>query len=163
MLTAAILTVSDMGSQGKREDTSGQAIADVLSAHDFRIVRRGIVPDESEIIRERLIQWCDAGDVDLVVTTGGTGLGLRDVTPEATSAVIERPVPGISEAMRMDTLKKTPMSMISRGVSGVRKRCLIVNLPGSTKAVRECLDIVLPVIPHAVQLLKGQTSAHPTS
>ncbi len=161
MFKLGILTISDSGAQGKREDTSGQAIAEIMSSHDFKVVRREIIPDEKDLIQQKLIQWCDSKEIDLVLTTGGTGLGPRDVTPEATSPVIERPVPGISEAIRMETLKKTPMSMISRGVSGVRGRCLIINLPGSPKAVRECLEIALPVIPHALDLLRGKTSSHP--
>ncbi len=158
----AILTISDMGARGQREDTSGQAIRETMSAQGFRILRHDIVPDEKDLIQQKLKGWCDGGEVDLILTTGGTGLGPRDVTPEATAAVIERPVPGIAEAIRMETLKKTPMSMISRSVAGVRGHCLIINLPGSPKAVLECMEIVLPVIPHALDLLKGQARSHPT-
>ena len=152
-----------MGAQGQREDTSGQAIREVMSAQGFRIVHHDIVPDEQDAIIQRLAQWCDSDNVDLVLTTGGTGLSPRDVTPEATSAVIDRPVPGIAEAIRMETLKKTPMAMISRSVAGVRNRCLIINLPGSPRGVKECLEVVLSVLPHALEVLKGQERSHPAT
>ncbi|MEK7873890.1 MAG: MogA/MoaB family molybdenum cofactor biosynthesis protein [Chloroflexota bacterium] len=126
-------------------------------------VRYAIVPDERERIAEVLREWADSGQVDLILTTGGTGLGPRDVTPEATRDVLDREAPGLAEAMRADTLKKTPFAMISRQVAGARGRCLIVNLPGSPKAVRECLEVVLPVLPHAVELLRGDTASHPTA
>lgn len=153
-----------MGSKGQREDTSGQTIKEIAAAKGFQVLYHEIVPDEQAIIQQKLREWCDGGKVDLILTTGGTGLGPRDVTPEATAAIIERLVPGISEAMRMETIRKTPMAMISRAVAGVRGRCLIINLPGSPKAVRECLEIVLPVVPHALEVLKSQQIyTHPTS
>ncbi len=161
MYTLAILTISDSGSQGKREDVSGKTIADMMMAKGFKVVHYQIVPDEKNQIQSKLMEWCDSGKIDLVLTTGGTGLGSRDVTPEATSAVIELTVPGIAEAMRMDSLKKTPMAMISRAVAGIRGRCLIINLPGSPKGVRECLEVALPVIPHALELLRGHTEHKP--
>ena len=161
--TLAILTISDMGARGQREDTSGRTIREVMSAQGFEIAHHDMVPDEKELIQQKLKEWCDGGEIDLVLTTGGTGLGPRDVTPEATTDVIKRPIPGIAEAMRMETLKQTPLAMISRAVAGVRGRCLIINLPGSPKAVRECLEIVLPVIPHTLEVLKGQAYSHPTS
>lgn len=152
-----------MGSRGQREDTSGQAIREVMSAQGFQVVHHNIVPDEKDIIILRLTEWCDGGEIDLVLTTGGTGLGPRDVTPQATSDVIEYAVPGIAEALRMETLKKTSMAMISRSVAGVRNRCLIINLPGSPKGVRECLEVVLPVLPHALEVLKNKAQGHPIS
>ena len=151
----AILTVSDAGSKGERADTSGDAISEIAAAAGFREVERAIVPDEKDRVSARLAQWCDGGGVDVVLTTGGTGLGPRDVTPEATRAVIEIEAPGIPEAMRMETLAKTPFAMLSRSVAGARSGCLIVNLPGSPKGVRECLDAAMPAIPHAIEMLKG--------
>ena len=114
-----------------------------------------IVPDEKELISQRLAGWCDGGEIDLVLTTGGTGLGPRDVTPEATQAVIEFEVPGIAETIRTQTLQKTPLAMLSRSVAGVRSGCLIINLPGSPTGVRECLEVAVPAIPHALEMLKG--------
>ncbi|MSQ40991.1 MAG: MogA/MoaB family molybdenum cofactor biosynthesis protein [Dehalococcoidia bacterium] len=155
MPTLGILTASDLGSQGKREDTSGQAIREMMTARGYIVVRYQVVPDDAELIRARLREWADSGEVDLVLTTGGTGLSSRDVTPEATSAVIERPVPGLAEAMRLQTMKSTPLSLLSRGVAGTRGCCLIVNLPGSPRGVRECLEVVLPALDHATEVLHG--------
>ena len=151
----AVLTISDAGSQGQRADTSGDAIVEMMSEAGFSQVRRAIVPDEGDQIMERLREWCDAGVADIVVTTGGTGLGPRDVTPEATRAVIDIEAPGIAEAMRMETLKNTPFAMLSRGVVGVRNGCLIVNLPGSPTGVRETLEVALRAIPHALEMIRG--------
>jgi molybdopterin adenylyltransferase len=156
-----ILTISDAGSKGEREDTSGDAIVEIMIALGFRIALRDIVPDEPDLISERLRDWCDAGEIDVVLTTGGTGLGPRDVTPEATRAVIELEVPGIAEAMRMLTIESTPMAMLSRSVAGIRAGCLIVNLPGSPKAVRETLAIAIQAIPHALEMIRGWRT-HPT-
>jgi len=150
-----------MGSRGLRADTSGEAIREALAQVQGQEARYAIVPDEQDQIAQVLRQWADGGQVDVILTTGGTGLGPRDVTPEATRAVLEREAPGIVEAMRAESGKRTPFAMISRQVAGVRGRCLIVNLPGSPKAVRECLEVVLPVLPHAVQLLQGDTGSHP--
>jgi len=119
-----------------------------------------VVPDELDVIRRKLVEWADGGDTDIIITTGGTGLSERDVTPEATEAVIDRPVPGIAEAMRARSLDKTPMAMLSRATAGVRGRSLIINLPGSPRAVRECLEVVLPAIPHAVDIIKGVVTEH---
>ena len=156
MFTAGILTISDKGSRGEREDKSGEAIREILSGMDVRISNYDIAPDEKQLIIEKLIKWADEDGLDVVITTGGTGLTPRDVTPEATLAVIDRTVPGFAEAMRAESLKKTPHAMLSRAVVGTRGKCLIVNLPGSPKAVRECLQVILPALPHAVETLKGQ-------
>ena len=157
----AILTISDAGSKGEREDTSGDVISEMMDREDFQELRRDIVPDEADLISGRLREWCDGGDFDLILTTGGTGLGPRDVTPEATMAVLDIEVPGIAEAMRIQTLKNTPLAMLSRSVSGVRSGCLIVNLPGSPKAVRETLEVALEAIPHGLEMVKGRRG-HPT-
>jgi molybdenum cofactor synthesis domain-containing protein len=156
MFTAGILTVSDKGSRGERQDKSGEVIREILSGMGVRIANYDIAPDEKQLIIEKLIKWADEDGLDVVITTGGTGLTPRDVTPEATLAVVDRIVPGFAEAMRAESLKKTPHAMLSRAVVGTRGKCLIVNLPGSPKAVRECLQVILPALPHAVETLKGQ-------
>ena len=156
MFTVGILTISDKGWRGERQDTSGEAIHEILSRIDVRIMNRDIVPDEKELIVQKLIKWADEDDLDVVITTGGTGLSPTDVTPEATLSVVDRIVPGFTEAMRAESLKKTPMGMLSRAVAGTRGNCLIINLPGSPKAVRECLEPILPALPHAVETLKGE-------
>jgi len=153
--TAGILTVSDKGAAGEREDTSGAEIRRLLSGLDVSIERYEVIPDELAAITARLIDWADG--LDLIVTTGGTGLGPRDVTPQATLDAIDYEATGLAEAMRLEGLKHTPMAMLSRAVAGVRGRTLIVNLPGSPKGVRESLTVLLPVLPHALQLLRGQT------
>ena len=162
MHSLGVLTISTSGYHGGREDTSGRAIAALLSEPDYRQVRYEIVPDDQGIIAERLVTWSDSDQVDLIVTTGGTGLSPRDVTPEAVQSIIERPVPGLSEAMRAGTLSKTPMAMLSRSVAGIRGRTLIVTLPGSPRGVTECLEIIMPVLGHALDILQEQTSEHPT-
>ena len=156
MFTVGILTISDKGSRGERQDKSGEAIRQILSSIDARIVNCDIVPDEKELIVGKLVKWVDEDNLDVLITTGGTGLTPRDVTPEATLAVVDRIIPGFTEAMRSESLKKTPMAMLSRAVAGTRGKCLIINLPGSPKAVRECLEVVVPALPHAVETLKGQ-------
>ena len=156
MFNVGILTISDKGSRGERQDKSGEAIREILPSLDARIVNYEIVPDEKELIVEKLIKWADEYNLDVLITTGGTGLTPRDVTPEATLTVVDRIIPGFAEAMRAESLKKTPMAMLSRAVVGTRGKCLIINLPGSPKAVRECLEVVLPALPHAVETLKGQ-------
>ena len=158
----AVLTISDAGSKGQRADSSGDVIVEMMSEAGFSKVLRDIVPDEADQIAERLRSWCDSGEADVVVTTGGTGLGPRDVTPEATRTVIDIEAPGISEAMRMETLKNTPFAMLSRGVVGVRNGCLIVNLPGSPTGVRETLEVALRSMPHALEMIRGwRTHANP--
>ncbi|MDY7019429.1 MAG: molybdopterin adenylyltransferase [Chloroflexota bacterium] len=158
MFNVGILTVSDKGSRGEREDRSGQAIREILSGMGAAIINYDVIPDEKEIIAKKLARWADEGNADVIFTTGGTGLSPRDVTPEATLVVVDRIAPGFAEAMRLESLKKTPMAMLSRAVAGTRGKCLIINLPGSPRAVRECLEAILPVLPHAVETLKGEAS-----
>ncbi len=162
MFGLAVLTVSTSGYQGQREDTSGQAIKEILTPPDYEVVRYEIVPDEQDTIAQRMAQWADDPEVDLIVSTGGTGLGPRDVTPEACLSVIDREVPGLAETRRAETLKYTPMAMLSRSVAGIRGSTLIITLPGSPKGVRETLEVVQPVLPHALELLKRESvSEHP--
>ena len=156
MITVAVLTLSDKGSKGEREDLSGPAISAMLKGIGAEVKHYEILPDEKEIIREKLVEY--SLKVDLILTTGGTGLSPRDVTPDATLEVIDREVPGIAEAMRSEGLKKTPRSMLSRAVAGVKGRTLIINLPGSPRAVKENLEVIMDVIPHAVEKIKGDTS-----
>lgn len=156
MISVAVLTLSDKGSRGEREDVSGPLIADMLKGIDAEVVYSEILPDEKELIKGRLIDY--SGRVDLILTTGGTGLSPRDVTPDATLEVIDREIPGIAEVMRAEGMKKTLRSMLSRAIAGVRGRTLIINLPGSPKAVEENLAVILGVIGHAVEKIKGDTS-----
>ncbi len=154
--TVVILTISDRASSGQREDRSGPEAASLLDAAAFTLVGERIIPDEHVLIVAALRE-CIAADVALVLTTGGTGFSPRDVTPEATLAVIERRADGMAEAMRAASRAKTPYAMLSRGVCGITQRTLVVNLPGSPKAVRECLDVILPTLPHALKLLRSGT------
>ncbi|UCD21652.1 MAG: molybdopterin adenylyltransferase [Chloroflexota bacterium] len=163
MFTVGILTISDKGATGNRQDKSGAVIREILPDIDAHIAEYNIIPDEKELIVAKLVEWADEDDLDVIITTGGTGLTPRDVTPEATLAVVDRIVPGFAEAMRAESLKKTPHAMLSRAVVGTRAKCLIINLPGSPKAVRECLEVIMPALPHAVETLKGQVDECGTS
>jgi molybdenum cofactor synthesis domain-containing protein len=155
MARIAILTASDRGAAGEREDRSGQLIADRVLAAGHGVVRRELVPDDRAMIAERLADWCDQGVADLILTTGGTGFTPRDLTPEATRDVAERDVPGIPIALGLSGLAKTPYAALTRGIAVTRKNTLIVNLPGSPKAVEEGLAVLLPLIPHIAELLAG--------
>jgi molybdopterin adenylyltransferase len=157
MFTAGVLTVSDKGSRGERVDESGKVIKEVLLSLGASEIKYDIVPDEKQAISGKLREWSDAG-VDLVLTTGGTGLTPRDVTPEATLDVLDRVAPGFAEAMRAYGMKQTPVAMLSRAVSGIRNKTLIINLPGSPKAVKECLEAISPALPHAIETVRGQAS-----
>jgi len=154
MIRVAILTVSDSCAQGTREDTSGQTIKDMLPEDRFEICRKKIVADEHEKIVNELKHFSDA-DIDVVFTTGGTGLGPRDVTPEATASVCERIIPGLGEIMRAEGLQKTKNAILSRGIAGICNRTIVINLPGSSKGVKESLEIILDVLPHAVDMMHG--------
>ena len=154
-IRTAILTVSDMCSQGKRADTSGQTIEEMLPEDTFEVCQKIIIPDDYETITRTLRQFSDEQNVQVVLTTGGTGLGPRDVTPEATTSVCDRRIPGLAEILRSEGYKKTPNAVLSRGVSAMRDDTLIINLPGSPKAVRECMEIILEVLPHAVDMMRG--------
>ena len=150
-----ILTVSDRGARGEYEDRSGPVIAKIIAeATDWQVSHRAVVPDEITVIANTLRQWC-ADNVHLILTTGGTGFAPRDVTPEATRQVIEREAPGIAEGLRAESLKITRHAMLSRGIAGMRGHTLIINLPGSPKAVRENMDVLLPILPHALELLNN--------
>ena len=153
--TAAVLTISDKGFAGLRRDTSGPALAEMLRGAGWDVVHTAILPDESEQIQAELLRCCDERGLWLVVTTGGTGFSKRDVTPEATLAVVERPTPGIPEAMRAESMRITPRGCLSREAAGIRGETLIVNCPGSEKAARECLGAVLPALRHGVEILRG--------
>jgi molybdopterin adenylyltransferase len=155
-----ILTTSDKGAEGERLDTSGDAIREMVASLKATVERYEVVPDDKETIAARLREWSDEQGLDLILTSGGTGLAPRDVTPEATLAVVERLVPGMGELMRQEGLRHTPMAMLSRAVAGVRGRTLIVNLPGSERGVRQSLEGLLPVLPHALETLRGEAGDH---
>lgn len=155
MFTAGIITVSDKGSQGKREDLSGPAIAEILVSATIEIKQTLIIPDEKDQIREAIINFADVEKLDLILTTGGTGVSPRDLTPDATLEVIDKEVPGMAEAMRYQSSKITPHAMISRAVAGIRGRSLIINLPGSPKGAKENLNVILPALKHAIEKIKG--------
>lgn len=159
-LRFAILTVSDRSSHGERSDASGPALVELVQGQGWGVEKQDIVPDEMEAIQEIFLAWSDSGEVDVILATGGTGFALRDVTPEATRAVVERLTPGLDEAMRAASLKVTPHAMLSRAISGIRKRTLIINLPGSPKGAVENLQVVLPALEHAVKLLKDEDAGH---
>lgn len=154
-----VLTVSDRSSQGLREDRSGPALCGLVEAQGWRAARKAVVPDERAVIEQTLVDWADSGEVDVILTTGGTGFSPRDVTPEATLAVSERQAPGLAEAIRAVGLHSTPHAMLSRGAAGIRGQTLIVNLPGSPKAAQEGFEVILPALPHAVAVLTGSQEA----
>lgn len=158
MIKAAIITVSDKGAKGQREDISGKTIRTILEKIEAEVIEYKIIPDEIDLIQQAIIEAVDKTGVDLVLTTGGTGLALRDITPDATMAVIDKLVPGISEVIRMESFQKTPRAILSRAISGIRKRSLIINLPGSPKGVRESLNVILEALPHGIDILKGDAS-----
>ena len=158
-LKIGILTVSDRSSRGEREDASGPALKEKILAQGWDVVEQGLVPDAIPALKDILTRWVDSERCDVILTTGGTGFSPRDVTPEATRAIIHREAPGLAEAMRAASLEITPHAMLSRAVVGIRNNTLILNLPGSPKAALENLDVVLPVLPHAVQLLQEDPAA----
>lgn len=153
--SCGILTVSDKGSRGERDDTSGRGLKEIMTRAGFKVTAYEIVPDNIAAIQTALLNWTDKLRIDLIVTTGGTGVAPSDVTPEATEPILDKEIPGISEAMRLASLAKTVHAVLSRGVAGIRKQSLIINLPGSEKAARENIEAVLPALPHAIYKLKG--------
>ncbi len=157
-IKAGVLTVSDKGSQGQRKDESGEIIVRILEEQGFKVLKKEIVPDERQQIAEKLLRWVDRDKLSLIVTTGGTGLSPTDLTPQATADVIDYEVPGMAEAMRTASLKKTPHAMISRAKVGVRGGCLIINLPGSPGGVKDNLSVLLPALEHALLKLSGDPS-----
>lgn len=159
-LRFAILTVSDRSSRGERPDASGPALAKLVQSEGWHVVKQEILPDEISAIQEMLQTWADAGEADVILTTGGTGFAPRDITPEATRAVVERLTPGLDEAMRAASLKATPHAMLSRAISGIRNRTLIINLPGSPKGATENLQAVLLTLEHAAKLLREENAGH---
>ncbi len=160
MIIAAVITISDKGYAGQRQDASGPLLAQRLVALGAEVREQFILPDEPELISAALVRLADEAQMELVMTTGGTGPAPRDRTPEATLAVIERPLPGLAELLRLEGYKKAPTAVLSRGVAGLRGRCLIVNLPGNPKAVAEGMDTLAPILPHAVQMAQGRDLEH---
>jgi molybdenum cofactor synthesis domain-containing protein len=158
-IRVAILTVSDRSARGEREDASGPALAEEVVKQGWVVAQRGVIPDDISQLCDTLAAWADSRECDVILTTGGTGFGVRDVTPEATLRVIDRSAPGLAEAMRLASLQITPHAMLSRSAAGIRKRTLIVNLPGSPRGAVENLQVILPVLPHAVQLLQEHPDA----
>ncbi len=158
MIKVGVLIISDKGSRGERKDKSGKVIEEIVKKIKGEVKYYRIIPDEEEIIQDELVKTVDKLQLDLILTTGGTGLGKRDVTPEATLAVIEKEVPGISEIIRSKSFEKTDRAILSRGVAGIRKESLIINLPGSPKGVKESLVIILKTLPHGIEIIKGEVS-----
>jgi molybdopterin adenylyltransferase len=155
MIKAGVITVSDKGSAGQREDQSGPEVEMILKTIGIEVIRRAVIPDEMQQIRDAIVDFADRQQIDLIVTTGGTGVAPRDVTPDATLGVIDKEVLGMAEAMRRESHKITPHALISRAVVGIRGLTLIINLPGSPKGVRENLAVLLPALPHAIEKIKG--------
>lgn len=155
--TCAVLTISDKGARGERLDTSGPQLQKQLAGAGFRVISSAVVPDQPGLIREAITRWVDEKSIDLIITTGGTGVSPTDRTPEATRSLLDIEIPGIGEAMRMASLAKTPNALLSRGIAGIRKKSLIINLPGSEKGARENLEVVLPSLNHAIYKIKGGT------
>ncbi len=160
MYKAGVLTISDKGSKGQRADISGDYMVKALHNADMEVARYEIIADEENLISGILARWADSGELDLIVTTGGTGISPRDVTPEATLKIIEKELSGIVELMRATGYNKTPTAILSRAVAGIRGRCLIVNMPGNPRAVQEYLELLLPVVPHAIEMLQGGSRDH---
>ncbi len=158
MIKVGILVISDKASRGERKDESGPIMKEMVKKLPAEVSEYKIIPDEKDQIKEKLINWVDKLRLDLILTSGGTGIGPRDVTPEATKEVIEKEVPGFAEAMRIKGLEKTSFSMLSRAIVGTRKKSLIINLPGSPKAIKENLEVILPAVKHGIEILKGNTS-----
>lgn len=157
-----ILTISDRSARGEREDASGPVLARLVQDEGWFVIRQSLLPDDQTAIQDLLISWADSAELDVILTTGGTGFSPRDVTPEATRAVMEREAPGLAEAMRSASLKITPHAMLSRIVTGIRKKTLIINLPGSPKGATENLQVLVPVLPHAIQLLREDPASDTT-
>jgi molybdenum cofactor synthesis domain-containing protein len=158
LITAGVITLSDKGSRGERVDLSGPEVTRMLKQIGIETTCYEVVPDEADVIEKKLVEFVDIRRLDLVVTTGGTGVSPRDVTPDATLKIIDREIPGMAEAMRRESMLKTPHAMISRAVAGIRKTTLIINLPGSPKGVRENLAVILPALKHAIEKIKGDQS-----
>lgn len=158
MLKVGVITASDKGSRGEREDLSGALLKELVKEIDGEVVEYVVLPDEQQLLAQKMREWADDLSLDLILTTGGTGFSLRDVTPEATKEIADRMVPGIAEVMRYESYKITPKAMLSRAVAALRKRTLIVNMPGSPKAVKECWQAIAPALPHGIQILKGEAS-----
>lgn len=158
-LCVGVITVSDRSARGEREDLSGLVLQQLVLDQGWEVLRMEIIPDDFLAIKELLSRWADRGDLDMILTSGGTGFSPRDITPEATQAVIDRAAPGLAEAMRAASLQVTPHAMLSRAVAGIRKQTLIVNLPGSPKAAAENLAVIMPVLEHAVQLLQNDPAS----
>ena len=160
VITVGILTVSDRSFRGEREDRGGPALKSVAGRMGWRIEAEAVVPDEIGKIQKAILDWTDAGEIDLILTTGGTGIGPRDVTPEATRSLLEKELPGVMERVRFQSAKKTPLAALSRALAGVRRKSLIVNFPGNPEGAKESLEMILDVIPHAIEMIRGKDTSH---